>query len=85
VYPRADAAAISVETLKNLLLTYFEKGGSTVQFNIFSKETLLDAQKNPEKYGNLQVRVCGWNLRFVDLAPDEQQIFIDRAAGGDVC
>ena len=85
LHPSAVSGEKGVDTLKNLLLTYFEQGGSTVQFNIFSKETLLDAQKNPEKYGNLQVRVCGWNLRFVDLAPDEQQIFIDRAAGGDVC
>ena len=54
-------------------------GGNTIQFNIFNKDTLLEAQMNPEKYPNLQIRVCGWNVRFVDLAPEEQQIFIDRA------
>ena len=74
-----------IDNLVALLDGYVEKGGHHLNVNVFTKETLLDAQKNPEKYGNLQVRVCGWNLRFVDLAPDEQQIFIDRASGGDVC
>ena len=45
----------------------------------------LPYRKNPEKYTNLQVRVCGWNLRFIDLAPEEQQIFIDRAGDDESC
>jgi len=85
LHPSAVAGEKGVATLQSLFLTYFAKGGAAVQFNIFGRETLLDAQKHPDHYANLQVRVCGWNLRFVDLAPEEQQIFIDRAAGENVC
>ena len=39
--------------------TYFDQKGSHMQFNVVSRETLLDAQKNPEKYKHLVVRVAG--------------------------
>lgn len=85
LHPSAVAHNKGIRTLMTLIRKYFEQGGAALQFNIFGKETLLEARKDPEKYANLQVRVCGWNLRFVDLAPEEQQIFIDRANGGDLC
>jgi len=50
-----------------------------IQFNIFDADTLRDARRNPEKYANLQVRVCGWNVRFTDLRPEEQDVFIAKA------
>ena len=37
------------------------------------------AQKNPEKYANLQVRVCGWSAYFVNLSKAEQDAFIQQA------
>lgn len=85
LHPSAVAGDKGLDTLQNMVRTYFKNGGAALQFNIFGSETLIEAQKNPEKYANLQVRVCGWNLRFIDLAPEEQQIFIDRARGSEVC
>ena len=51
---------------------------------IVSPETLRDAQKHPEKYENLQVRVAGWNIRWNDIPRKEQDEYIARieTAGG---
>ena len=46
--------------------------------NVVSNETLKDAQKHPENYGDLLVRVAGYSAYFVDLRPDVQQAIIDR-------
>ena len=62
-----------------LIRTYFERGGMFIHFNIFDAETLKCAQREPEKYRNLQVRVCGWNSRFIDLSPEMQETFIVQA------
>ena len=50
-----------------------------MNINIVSPETLRDAQAHPEKYENLQVRVCGWNVRWNDLSKIEQDKYIERA------
>jgi formate C-acetyltransferase len=52
-----------------------------IQFNIFSVDQLKEAQINPEKYRNLQVRLCGWNVRFIDLPEDQQNWLIREAEG----
>lgn len=44
-----------------LLHTFMSKGGFAVHFNILSPDTLINAQKEPTKYQNLQIRLCGWN------------------------
>jgi formate C-acetyltransferase len=49
-----------------------------VQFNIINKETLLAAQKEPDKYRNLIVRIAGYSAYFVDLSPDQQAEIIAR-------
>jgi formate C-acetyltransferase len=54
-----------------------------VQFNVINRETLLAAQKNPEKYRNLIVRIAGYSAYFVDLTPDLQADLIART-GHDV-
>ena len=46
--------------------------------NVFNKEMLVEAQNNPEKYKNLQVRVCGWNEYFVKLDKVTQDMFIKQ-------
>ena len=50
-----------------------------MQFNVFSADTLISAQKEPEKYKNLQIRVCGWNVYFVNLEKKMQDAFIKEA------
>ena len=58
-----------------------DKNGQSIHFNIFNADTLKDAQIHPEKYQNLQVRVCGWNVLFNNLSKEEQNAYIIRAEG----
>lgn len=67
---------------KSLLLAFIKNGGLTVHFNVLTPETLIKAQKEPEKYKNLQVRLCGWSVRFIDLTKFEQDEFILMAKNG---
>jgi len=64
----------------NLLRAYFELGGFHVQFNIIGDEVLRCAQKEPEKYRDLLVRVAGWCAYFVELAKPVQDEIIRRTA-----
>lgn len=66
---------------KGLLMTYLNNGGQSIQFNIFDTNTLRDAQRNPDKYKNLQVRVCGWNTLWNNMDKREQDAYILRAEG----
>lgn len=61
---------------KGLLLTFMKRGGFSVHFNVLSPEVLKNAQREPEKYRNIQIRLCGWNVRFVDLSKRDQDEFI---------
>ena len=65
--------------MKALLSQYYSNNGLIMQFNVFDAEELKDAQRHPEKYENLQVRVCGWNARWNDLPKAEQDAYIRRA------
>ena len=65
--------------MKGLLDFYYRHDGMSIQFNIFNSETLRDAQKHPEKYRNLQVRICGWNVLWNNLTEKEQESYIKRA------
>ena len=67
--------------MKALVRTFFRSGGFAIQGNILSLDTLRDAQAHPEKYPNLQVRVCGWNEYFVNMNITVQNDFINRLAG----
>lgn len=65
--------------MRGVLFTYLKNGGMCIQFNVFNADTLRDAQKHPEKYKNLQVRVCGWNVLWNNLSKKEQNAYIKRA------
>jgi len=62
----------------NLIDQYFAMGGNQMQFNVVSKKTLLDAQKHPENYSNLLVRVAGYSAYFTQLSKDVQNDIIAR-------
>ncbi len=62
----------------SLIDRYFAAGGSQMQFNIVSKKRLLEAQKDPEKYSNLLVRVAGYSAYFTQLSKEVQQDIIER-------
>jgi formate C-acetyltransferase len=61
-----------------LVRTFCETGGHLVQFNIVSTDTLRDAQRHPEKYKDLLVRVATYSAYFVELSPELQNDIIAR-------
>ena len=67
-----------IDNLVNLLDGYVQKGGHHLNVNVFTKETLLDAQAHPEKHNDLVVRVWGWSGHFVELAKRYQDHIIAR-------
>lgn len=67
-----------IEKVLYLIRTYFKLDGHHMQFNVVNAETLRDAQKHPEKYRDLIVRVAGYSDYFVDLGEDLQNEIIRR-------
>lgn len=61
------------------LRAYFKKGGFAVHYNVLDTATLRCAQECPEEYPNLQIRLCGWNVRFSSLSKKAQDEFIKRS------
>lgn len=66
--------------LGNIIRAYFSLGAFHVQFNTLSTEVLRKAQKNPQDYKDLLVRVAGYSTQFVNLSPEMQEAIIARTA-----
>lgn len=77
-HPRTVSGEIGLEKFAALIKGFIALGGSQIQFNIVSREMLLDAQKNPERYGDLIVRVWGFSAYFVRLPEEYQEHIIAR-------
>ena len=77
-HPSALAGESGLENFVALVQTYFEMKGSHMQFNVVSRETLRDAQKNPDKYRSLVVRVAGYSALFTTLSKSLQDDIINR-------
>ena len=67
-----------IEKLKNVMQTYFNRGGMELQLNIVSADTLRDAQKHPDNYRDLVVRVAGFSAYFVEVFKGCQDDLISR-------
>ncbi len=74
----------AVRKLFGLVKGFFDMGGDHIQFNIVSTTLLKDAQKNPDKYRDLVVRVAGYSAYFVELEEIVQNTIIDRTEQTDL-
>lgn len=81
-HPSALAGREGLEKFVALIRSYFDQKGMHVQFNVVDKNTLLDAQKNPEKYKHLVVRVAGYSALFTTLSRSLQDDIIRRTEQG---
>ena len=76
--PKCVEGEQGTEKLVSFIRTFCDLKLWHVQFNVVNKSTLLAAQKDPQKYRNLIVRIAGYSAYFVDLSPDLQNDLIAR-------
>ena len=77
-HPSALAGEMGLEKFVAYLRGFFDQKGMHVQYNVISRETLLDAQAHPENYKNLVVRVAGYSALFTTLSRSLQDDIISR-------
>ena len=81
-HPSALSGMSGLTKFVALIRSYFDQKGMHMQFNVVTKETLLDAQANPEKYKTLVVRVAGYSALFTTLSRSLQNDIINRTEQG---
>ena len=81
-HPSALSGRNGLENFVGLVRSYFDQKGSHMQFNVVSRETLLEAQRNPEDYKHLVVRVAGYSALFTSLSRSLQDDIIKRTEQG---
>lgn len=81
-HPSALNGRSGLEGFAAMIRGYFAQKGMHVQFNVVSRETLIEAQKNPEKYRSLVVRVAGYSALFTTLSRSLQDDIINRTEQG---
>ncbi|MBS4536343.1 glycyl radical protein [Clostridium sp. D2Q-14] len=78
VTPSVIEGEEGLDKLANLVRGYFKLDGHHIQFNVVTRETLLEAQERPEEYKNLIVRVAGYSDYFSNLSKELQDEIIAR-------
>lgn len=83
LYPTTAQGEAGIAALVGLLRGFVRLGGFFLQMDVIDRQALLEAQKHPEQYKTLSVRVSGWNARFVTLNREWQTMIIEKAARGE--
>jgi len=73
-----------IAKIVDLIRSYHDLGGYHIQFNVIDNEVLRKAQKDPERYRGLMVRVAGYSAYFVELNPEVQEDIISRTIHGGI-
>jgi len=79
-FSKASLGKKSLDTMLSIVKTYLKRGGFELQINVVNNETLKKAQKNPEEYQDLVVRIGGYSDYFVRLSPEMQEEVILRTS-----
>ena len=77
-HPSALSGTEGLSDFASYIRAFFDQKGMHMQFNVVSKETLIEAQKHPESYRNLVVRVAGYSALFTTLSKSLQDDIINR-------
>lgn len=80
--PHVKADEKGIDTVLNLMLTHFKRGGTLININVLDCEKLMEAHKNPDLYPDLVVRVTGFTAYFASLSPEFRQLVVDRFLEG---
>lgn len=81
-HPSALAGMEGLQKFVALIRSFFDQKGMHMQFNVVTRETLIDAQKHPENYKTLVVRVAGYSALFTTLSRSLQDDIINRTEQG---
>jgi len=83
--PRSVQGRKGIDTIEEVVTTFFNEGGQHIQINVVDNETLRAAQEHPEDYRGLVVRVAGYLAYFTELDRHVQDALIERTAHGCGC
>jgi formate C-acetyltransferase len=79
LHPSEISGDSGLSAMYALLMTYVKKFGHAMHFNVMDPQTLRQAQQEPEKFRDLQVRICGWNVLWNSIGKKEQDSYILQA------
>jgi len=83
ILPQSLEGEAGLQALAGLMRTFVQLGGMFMQIDVVDSDLLRDAQKHPEKYPNLSVRISGWSARFATLSREWQDMIINRTEHGE--